>query len=519
MTEFIRLEFVLQSFYSVCTLWLPEVSVLNLLSNKKETFRFMVPMRRLLFIVILLLCTAGLPVKAQQILVSPYLQPGNGSTASREQKVLIWQTDSIPATFNVEFAAGNLGDVKKISTAKVSSVQLKLGGHTTILYRALLAGLKFDADYTYRVKKGSDIVLNASFATRTKRNATRFAVFGDCGTGSPEQKAIAYQIAQQKPQFVLIPGDIVYNRGMMNEYQARYFPIYNGTETSLEKGASLMKSIPFYTLLGNHDVLSSNLDKIPGGLAYFYYNEMPANAPLTERPLEVTGKAETVKAYEAATKGRYPGTANYSFEYDNVHITCLDANVYTNPLDQALINWMREDIASSTADWKMVSFHEPGFNSSLAHDDSQIMRLLCPVMEELGVDMVLNGHVHNYQRTRPIRFAPKMNEKGDQFIVSKAGNVDGVVTLDQKFDGITNKKPDGIIYIVTGAGGAALYDPELSNKPELWKHETKENWVPFTVKLISDVHSFTMIETEGKKLTLRQINVRGEVIDEIHLTK
>jgi len=137
----------------------------------------------------------------------------------------------------------------------------------------------------------------------------------------------------------------------------------------------------------------------------------------------------------------------------------------------------------------------------------------------LGVDMVLNGHVHNYQRTRPLRFAPKVNEKGDQFVITKAGGVEGAFTFDQKFDGIINTKPDGIIYIITGAGGAALYDPEISNKPELWKRETAENWVPYTVKLISDIHSFTLIETEGKKLTLRQINIKGETIDEIHVTK
>ena len=456
---------------------------------------------------------------AQKILVSPYLQPGNASTFVKEQKVLIWHTDSVPATFHVEFAPGALENARKISDAKVSSVQLKIGGQTTILYRATLTGLKFDTEYTYRVKNGNEVILTTSFTTRTKKKATRFAVFGDCGVGSPEQKAIAYRVSQQKPEFVLIPGDLVYNRGMIIEYQARFFPIYNGTETSLEKGASLMKSIPFYTLLGNHDIYSANLDKMPGGLAYFYYSDLPTNAPLAETRLQATGKPEILKAFEAATGGRFPGTANYSFDYGNVHITCLDANMYVNPLDFRLVEWMQQDIKSSTADWKIVAFHEPGFNSSKTHDEFQLMRLLSPVMEELGVDMVLNGHVHNYQRTMPLKFAPKLSEKGDAYVISKEGSVDGTFTLDQKFDGVTQTKADGIVYIVTGAGGAGLYDSNLSNKPELWKREGKENWVPFTVKLISDIHSFTMIETEGKKLTLRQINLNGETIDEIQMTK
>lgn len=473
-------------------------------------------MKRFLFTCLLCGTLTG---AAQEILVSPYVQPGNASTLSREQKVLIWHTDSIPATFQVEFAMGLLENAQKISNAKVSSVQLKIGGQTTILYRATLTGLKFDTEYAYRVKKGNDIIISASFVTRTKMKTTRFAVFGDCGVASPQQKAIAYQVSLQKPQFVLIPGDIVYNKGLVIEYQARFFPIYNGTETSQAKGASMMKSIPFYSMLGNHDIYGSNLDKNPGGLAYFYYFDLPLNGPLTESRLEATGKSELVKAFQSATGGRFPGAANYSFDYGNVHITCLDANSYVNPVDNQLIEWMKQDITSSTADWKIVAFHEPGFNSSKTHDEFQLMRLLSHVMEPLGVDMVLNGHVHNYQRTRPLKFAPQMNEKGDQYVISLGGSVNGVITLDQKFDGITNTKADGIIYIITGAGGAGLYDTDLSNKPETWKKETKENWVPFTVKLISDVHSFTMIETEEKKLTLRQINLRGEIIDEIHMTK
>jgi hypothetical protein len=106
-----------------------------------------------------------------------------------------------------------------------------------------------------------------------------------------------------------------------------------------------------------------------------------------------------------------------------------------------------------------------------------------------------------------------------QYVISKEGRVDGKFTLDQEFDGVTKTKPKGIIYIVTGAGGAALYDKEMSAKPFMWKHEPQENWVPFTVKMVSDIHSFTLIETAGKKLQLRQLDSRNQVIDQITITK
>lgn len=221
-------------------------------------------MSRLL--VIIILCAVRLTAGAQQILVDPYLQPGNAPTLFKEQKVLVWHTDSIPATFLVEFAPGSsLEKATKISTARTSSVQLKLGGKTTYMYRAALTGLRFDTEYAYRVKTGEKIVSAAVFTTRTKKPATRFVVFGDCGTGSPEQKAIAYQVSLQKPQFVLVTGDNVYSSGLVSEYQGRFFPVYLSPETSPEKGAPLMKSIPFYMLVGNHDVRATDLDKTPMG--------------------------------------------------------------------------------------------------------------------------------------------------------------------------------------------------------------------------------------------------------------
>src|SRR6185295_2345151 len=139
-----------------------------------------------------------------------------------------------------------------------------------ILYRATLSGLNFDAAYTYRVSLGDKIISEATFMSRSKKSPTRFAVFGDCGAGSPQQKAIAYQVSQQKPQFVLVTGDNVYSSGLVREYHARFFPVYLSPEGSPEKGAPLMKSIPFYMLVGNHDTQATDLDKIPDGLAFFY---------------------------------------------------------------------------------------------------------------------------------------------------------------------------------------------------------------------------------------------------------
>lgn len=468
-------------------------------------------------IVAVLLVLVSIAGYSQTILVPPYLQPGNAPTLSKEQKVLIWQTDSIPGTYKVEFSVNTPGQKK--SVAKISSTKLFLKNKTTYLYRATLAGLKFDSEYSYRVLMNEQPLAESQFRTRTKKMQTKFVVFGDCGAGTPQQAGIAYQVFKQKPEFVLVTGDNVYVKGLESEYRKNFFPYYAAKEADSLKGASLMSSVPFYMILGNHDVYGSEFDKTPDGLAYFYYNDLPLNGPDTKHVVEPTGPEELIKSFMAATKPRFPKMSNYSFEQGNVHITCIDANPYVSPLDHDFIQWLANDLRSSKADWKIVSYHHPGFNSSKAHYDYQLMRLLSPILEELGVDLVLTGHVHNYQRSLPLTFEPKKDSTGTQYLISKEGRVDGKFTLDQQYDGITKTKPKGIIYIVTGAGGAPLYDPSLSGKPELWKHDPQANWVPFTAKIVSDIHSFTSIETIGKKLVLKQMNAKGVAFDEITITK
>jgi predicted phosphodiesterase len=454
---------------------------------------------------------------AQQILVPPYIQPGNAPNLNKEQKVLIWQTDSIPGKYAVEYTLNIPG--QKTSTAKTSFVKLNLKNKTTFLYRANLTGLKFDSEYSYKVSLSGESIADGSFNTRTKNSQTKFAVYGDCGAGTPQQAKIAWQVFQQKPQFVLVTGDNVYRSGLENEYRKNFFPYYAASKADSLTGAPIMKSIPFYMLLGNHDVYGADLDKTPDGLAYFYYNDLPLNGPPVKHAVSVKGNANLIKAFNSNTGSRFPKMSNFSFDYGNVHIVCLDANPYANPLDPVLVQWLADDIKNSKADWKIVSYHHPGFNSSKAHYDYQQMRLLSPVLEQLGVDLVLTGHVHNYQRTLPLTFEPKLDSTGARYVMSEEGRVDGKFTLDEKFDGITNTKPKGIIYIVTGAGGAPLYDPSLSGKPELWKHDPQQNWVPFTTKIVSDKHSFTVIETDGKKLNLKQLDAKGVVFDEITVTK
>src|SRR5262249_18833336 len=147
----------------------------------------------------------------------------------------------------------------------------------------------------------------------------------------------------------------------------------------------------------------------------------------------------------------------------------------------------------------------PGFNSSKTHFNDQWMRVLANVFEEGAVDIVFAGHVHNYQRSYPMR----VNLKGRRRDNPKV--VDAEWKLDQKFDGREKTRPDGVIYLVTGAGGAKLYNPEQQGDPASWQ--------TFTARYVADQNSFTQIEIDGRKLAARQMGADGKVVDRFVITK
>lgn len=113
----------------------------------------------------------------------------------------------------------------------------------------------------------------SSRRTRTPRSTDppqRFVVFGDGGSGTPVEKAVAYRTYLQKPDYVLITGDIVYSRGRASEYDASFWPIYNAETASRASGSPLLRSTLYVAAAGNHDIAARDLGRYPDGLAYFF---------------------------------------------------------------------------------------------------------------------------------------------------------------------------------------------------------------------------------------------------------
>jgi hypothetical protein len=489
------------------------------------TFLALTPVGRGLFAAPLVEGNPRLPL----FTVLPYIQPGPNSVLKdgAESLIVAWQTHPEAAEFLVDFGT----TPKYGSTATVASVP-RPGGHGGDAegrqnWKAELTGLRLGQKYHYRVRGNGQLLAEGFFTTRQPRgHKIRFVAFGDNSYGDISDRAIAYHAHQQHPDFVMNCGDNVYEGGLDNEYQRYFFPVYNTDLAGPREGAPLLRSVPFYTVIANHDVHDrdangheiADFGKNADSLAYYTAMHLPLNGPASPtHATPITGPQATIDAFRAAAGDRFPRMANYSFDYGDAHFLCLDSNRYMDPNDSALQAWITSDLTNTDALWKFVVYHHPAFNVGLEHYTAQHMRVLSPLFESLGVDVVLAGHEHNYQRPRPFTFKPAgVGKSADVHAGDR--RVPGTFTIDTKFDGVTHTRPTGILHIVTGAGGKHLYDLDFTDNPTKWQHADDDH-ADYVVKMVTDRHSLTVFDIDGRQLTMVQIDETGAEIDRLTVTK
>jgi len=346
--------------------------------------------------------------------VGPYLQNMNTSSVS-----VLWSSlDKAKGSVEVKDEEGNQIGV--------------FDDDARVFHSVRITGLEPSKTYRYQVKEGSHQVgIESRFKTPptqdTPNQSYTFAAFGDSGFGTANQYRVAQQLRLFNPDFVIIAGDIVYPNGAESLFDEFFFQPYQ----------DLIIDRVFWTAIGNHDL------ELKGGEAYLKFFENPAN---NEEQSE-----------------RY-----YSFEYGNAFFVSLDSNNITSAQEQ----FLETELAASQHTWRFVFFHHPAYSNAKRRQSRLSLRdRIGPIVEKYDVDIVFNGHDHNYERTSSLQ--------------------------DYVQDG------HGTIYIVSGGGGRSLNSNGTS---EFTEHS-------------ASVFHFLGIQIDENQLDLQAIDEKGRVFDELHLTK
>ena len=390
--------------------------------------------------------TAGGPTPTSSVTVvrRPYLQQ-----PADDSMVVVWATrEPGPAAVSYGVASGtaraSVAAASRLVTATETGLAFDYYQHS-----ATLAGLSPKTIYAYQpLIGGTAAAATATFTTAPAdgSGSISFVAIADSGTGSSEQRQLADVMSRDAFDFAVHGGDIAYgNAGGTGDathatFQSYLFDIY-----------SWLPSKPFVPVEGNHDSRPSN----GNGKAYLDIFELPRNGATAAFP----DHAE-----------RY-----YSFDYGPVHFVALDTEfAFQDTVRRAeQLRWVEADLASTTQPWIVAVLHRAPYSSGGEHGSSlEVRAAFGPLFERYGVDLVLAGHEHTYERTVPIR--------------ESASPSDAFVS-----------------YIVTGGGGAPLYPSGTSS------------WTAFSASL----HQYTRVTADACTLTVNGVGLDGAVFDSASLQR
>jgi predicted phosphodiesterase len=135
----------------------------------------------------------------------------------------------------------------------------------------------------------------------------------------------------------------------------------------------------------------------------------------------------------------------YSFDYQNIYFIVLSTEVSFN-INSAQYKFVKNDLSKAASDqnidWIVVYYHRPMYTLPSTHAAISALRSMYhPLFEQYGVDLVLQGHNHNYQRTYPIKFNSVVPSHPIETSTNTTSYTD----------------PDGQIFVTVGTGGRDLY--------------------------------------------------------------
>ncbi len=293
---------------------------------------------------------------------------------------------------------------------------------------ARIEGLEPSQSVAYRV--WADTVAVGPFSFRTAplpgdSDTIRVLAFGDSGWGSDAQIRLAEQMQDREFDLAIHMGDIAYQNGSEADFTLRHFQVYR----------SLLAQIPFFPSVGNHDLRSD------GGMPYRRAFVWPASfedarfysyrwGSVKFLALDTIDEPDTDWSLEGALSLDEDGESST----DGAEIRDGGGRQY---------EWLVRELAAAQADstvrWIIVYMHHPPYSHARGisghGSDLDLQREIAPLFDRYGVDLVLSGHDHHYERSNPVH--------------------DGEVAHDGC----------GPVYILTGGGGASRFVRGVGRSP------------------------------------------------------
>ncbi|GAB4027277.1 metallophosphoesterase [Spirosoma gilvum] len=440
-------------------------------------------LRKFIALAVLLCVSQQLFAQTPTLVRGPYLQ-----VVTPTSVVVRWRTDQ-PTTGRVWF-----GQSANQLTGNIQESQ------PTQEHILTLTGLQPATRYAYSIGYG-DTQLAAgpdySFKTALPTGDTRpfrMWVLGDFGSGNDNQRAVyqAYRNAtvNRPADLWLWLGDNAYSFGLEEEYQQLVFPVY----------APTLRNTPIFITPGNHDYADSETNF---NTAYYNLFSFPQQG-------EAGGVPSGSKSYYAAN-------------YGTVHLISLDSQGRQDgqyrlyDTTSAQVQWLKRDLAANKLPWTIVIFHHPPYSKGGHNSDTEeSMRLirenLTPILERFGVDLVLNGHSHGYERTyrlKGLQGLANTFDKGKNVVDNNSG----------RYDGSPNSCPilskgQGTVYVINGSGGQlGGQSPDFPHPATVYNNVTKGGSMILDVNdsrldaqfLLSDGSigdRFTLVKNTGKSTSL-----------------
>ncbi len=387
-----------------------------------------------------------LTAQTPDVLRGPYLQ--NPTSTSM---VIKWRTDA------ASDSRVNYGTSQGSLTSAVDSAT------STTEHTVKISGLDPFTQYYYSIGTSTQVLegpgVNYRFKTSPAPGVVqpvRIWSIGDFGKASQAQADVRDSyldyLGSGHNDVWLWAGDNAYDDGTDQEFQDKVFEDTFGYNR-------LFTYMPFMPCPGNHDY--GSISPPPGSIdpqlhtgAYFDIIDVPKNG-------EAGGVASGTELY-------------YSYDYSNVHFVSLNSELgsttpaydYTGAFsgdieNLPMVQWLRQDLAANTKEWTIVYWHQCPYSKG-SHDTDDFWEFyiiamrdnFTPILEEYGVDLVVCGHSHVYERSKLIEGHTGLSSTFSSANIVNGGNGnfdEGQAYYKYRMTTDPNK---GTVYVVSGNAGS-----------------------------------------------------------------